>query len=229
MKLALMLSFLLVSVVNGQSPKESDEDSLVKVLSFRYSSASKATAAKNGADPAPASALIPEDKNFRRNARQLEPHKALDPNVNSTDGRSAAIEKNVNEARAGGPIRKEGYSYQAKIRNDHSEKIEVIFWEYVATERADPSRVSRQQFLCGIDLKPGKEMEMTVFSTLAIAPVVDAGKTGTSNYLESVQINRVEFANGSILQRKDWDHKAITASLERALATPWKNEMCRPL
>jgi hypothetical protein len=46
---------------------------------------------------------------------------------------------------------------------------------------------------------------------------------------EQVLINRVEFADGSIWQRKDWNFGEVRLSYSRAIATPWGTEMCRGL
>jgi len=49
-----------------------------------------------------------------------------------------------------------------------------------------------------------------------------------NRFLEQVLINQVEFADGSIWERKDWKFSEIRVALKRALATPW-TEMCREL
>jgi hypothetical protein len=46
---------------------------------------------------------------------------------------------------------------------------------------------------------------------------------------EKVLINRVEYADGSIWQRKDWNFGEVRLGYARAVATPWGTEMCRGL
>jgi hypothetical protein len=46
---------------------------------------------------------------------------------------------------------------------------------------------------------------------------------------EKVLINRVEYADGTIWQRRDWSFAAIRENYKRAIETPWGNEMCRSL
>jgi hypothetical protein len=46
---------------------------------------------------------------------------------------------------------------------------------------------------------------------------------------ERILINRVEYADGTILQRRDWNYGKIKASLIRVLETPWGRQMCRKL
>ena len=51
-----------------------------------------------------------------------------------------------------------------------------------------------------------------------------------SPFEETVLINRVEYADGSIWQRKDWNFGEIRAGYQRAVGTPWgPTEMCRGL
>ena len=49
-------------------------------------------------------------------------------------------------------------------------------------------------------------------------------------FLETVVINRVEYEDGSVWQRKDWNSNEIRLTYKRAVATPWNaGEMCRGL
>jgi len=231
-RLAIFLTFMLVSVIAGQVPEPKDEDSMVTVLGFKYLTTVKLNVPKQDTPVPPASAMIPEDKYFRRTARQMDPPNAIQPKDYTIDGRSAALEKNVNDARSAPPSTANGYSYQLKFRNDHTQKIEVIFWEYQRKEIANPANVTRRQFLCGVKVGPSKEIEVTAFSTLGLSDVVNvtiANIPAEGKFSESVQINRVEYANGSILQRRDWDHKAIKPAVDRALSVPWEKETCRAL
>jgi hypothetical protein len=42
-------------------------------------------------------------------------------------------------------------------------------------------------------------------------------------------INRVEYTDGSMLQRKAWSLEEVKASYERALREQWQPGMCRAL
>jgi len=55
-----------------------------------------------------------------------------------------------------------------------------------------------------------------------------AGKADNP-YRERVRINRIEYADGSIWQRKDWNFAEVRAAVQRAVSTPWGAEMCRGL
>jgi hypothetical protein len=48
-------------------------------------------------------------------------------------------------------------------------------------------------------------------------------------FKEEVLINRVEYTDGSMLQRKAWSLEEVKASYERALREQWQPGMCRAL
>jgi hypothetical protein len=172
------------------------------------------------------------DKNFERNKRINDPAGVRDPNADTLDGRSAALDKAVRDARAPKSIEVEGFAYKVKVRNAGPKAVEVLFWEYQFEEAADPSNLSRRQFLCGVGIKGGKEKELLAWSASgpngAISAASLAGKA-ESPYRERVLINRIEYADGTIWQRKDWNFAEVRASVQRAVSTPWGAEMCRGL
>ena len=231
----LLLSLVLMWVPQTQNstpPKESStlkDAPLIAVLSFKWSRIRKTvkTEVVNGA---PAREMIADNKNYPRNARVNQPVGQRDPNEDTIDGRSAAIEQIVQESRTPPPKSVDTFSYEAKILNGSKKSIEVVFWEYQFIDPAN-GRPARHHFLCGVNLKAGKEKEMLASSLSGPSDVVSVGSLGTDSgkrFHEQVLINRVEYADGSIWQRKDWNFSEISAALKRALATPW-TEMCRAL
>ena len=178
----------------------------------------------------PAAAMIPQNRNFERNRRANTPPGERDPNLDTLDGRSAAMEKAVQDSRAPKPV--DGFAYRVKVRNATSKPIDIIFWEYQFKESAAGAPLLRRQFLCGVAIKSGKDKELQAFSLLGPQDVVSvnilAQKPGSSG-AEQVVINRVEFADGSIWQRKDWNFGEVRLGYARAVATPWGTEMCRGL
>jgi hypothetical protein len=155
-----------------------------------------------------------------------------DPNAGSIESRSAELERNVREARS--PSRKvvDGFAYRVKVRNAGAKVIEVLFWEYQFTESANPTNVTRRQFLCGVNIKPAREKELQAFSVSGPAAVISVGSLADragNLYQEKAVINRVEYADGSIWQRKDWNFAEVRSTLARAIETPWGMETCRGL
>lgn len=232
MRILLLLMFLLSLALQVQnSSAQTDGPSLV-VVDSKYSKARHTLEFADMSATAPAPAMTAANKNFERNRRMNDPAGVLDPNSVTIDGRSAAIEKSVQESRA--PKRKEveGYEYRVKFRNSGGKAVEVLFWEYRFTETANPSNVARRQFLCGVGIKPGKDKEVISFSVSGPSNVVSAGSLATEagpSYNEKVVVNRVEYADGTIWQRKDWNFMEVRESIKRATSTPWGAEMCRGL
>ncbi len=230
MRTLLLLSVLLACAPQGQDG--AGGGSPVSVLTGKWVKSRQVVQNPNAGGVVPAPAMIPANRNFERNRRVNDPAGVRDPNLDTLDGRSAAIEKNVQEARA--PSRKavDGYEFRVKVRNEGARPVEVIFWEYQFTEKANPSNVARRQFLCGVQIKPNKEKELLAFGVSGPAEVVSAASVGekpAQAFDEGVVVNRVEYADGTIWQRKGWNYAEMKPSIERAVSTPWGAEMCRAL
>ena len=181
--------------------------------------------------PAPAAALTAADRIYARNQRANDPAGVRDPNADTLDARSAAMEKAVRESRSQ-PAEVEGYSYSVKVQNPSRKEVEVVFWEYQFEETAHPSNLTRRQFLCGVRIKGGKEKEIQAFGGSGPAGSVSAetlAKGSANPFAERVRINRVEYADGTIWQRTDWNYAEVRDSIRRAISTPWGAEMCRAL
>ena len=181
----------------------------------------------------PAKPILAENKYFQRKARENRTDNPIDPYETSVEGRSAAIDKAVQESRTPKAADVAGYQYAADVRNDADRgTIEVIYWEYRFTEIARPTNVVRRQFLCGVKLKKGEKRELLAFSTLGPSDVIDAASLANSAgkiFQEQVQVNRIEFSDGSILQRQDWSFKDVKDAVKRVTSAPWGNEVCRGL
>lgn len=229
MKTILLLTLLLTLIPQNQSPPISYDGLPVTVMSFKWFK-DRQTVAYTPAGITPAAAMIAANRNFEKNRRANMPPGDRDPNLDTLDGRSAAMERAVQESRAPKPL--EGFAYRAKIRNASAKAIEVIFWEYQFKESAGVTNISRRQFLCGVAIKPDKDKELQAFSLSGPSDVVSVGsleKKAGDSAEEKVVINRVEYADGSIWQRKDWKFGEVRLSYARAVATPWAGEMCRGL
>jgi hypothetical protein len=229
MKNILPLLLLLGLVPQNQTPVISSEAPPVIVLSFKWYK-DRQSIEQTSAGSGPAAAMIAQNKNFERNRRANTSPGERDPNLDTIDGRSAALEKAVQESRTPKPV--DGFAYRAKVHNAGTRPIEVIFWEYQFMESVDATPLLRRQFLCGVAIKPEKDKELQAFSLSGPHDVVSvdilAKKSGSPG-AEKVVINRVEFADGSIWQRKDWSFGEVRLSYARAVATPWGTEMCRGL
>lgn len=200
------------------------------VLGFKWSKSRQPVEKLPPPNPGPAAAMTPTKKNAGRNMKENDPAGVRDPDADTIDGRSAALEKSVQESRAPKPV--DGFAYRVKIRNASTKVIEVMFWEYQFIDPSDPKIMARRQFLCGVNIKPDKEKELQSFSVFGPSDVLSVGslanKSG-SQFQEKVVINRVEYADGTIWQRRDWNFAEVKSAIDRAIATPWGTEMCRSL
>jgi hypothetical protein len=232
MRTLLLLPFLLALVSPFQNDAGPNQGSKVVVLDRKWSKSRQAIEKLDTVVNTPAAAMIPANRNFERNRRLNDPAGVRDPTVDTLDGRSAALDKSVQESRTPKPKPVDGYAYRVKVQNAGAKVIEVVFWEYQFKETANPTTVARRQFLCGVNIKPDKEKELQAFSLLGPSDVISVGSLASKSgnlFEESVVINRVEYSDGSIWQRKDWNFAEVRQTVARLIATPWGTEMCRGL
>jgi hypothetical protein len=229
MKALLLMPLLLTLVSQGPGGQATGESSSVVVRDFKWARDRQKIKAPAVASNAPA--RMPE-KNFERNVRANATAEVRDPNLDTLEGRSAALEKSMQDAHAPRPKSVDGFTYRVKVRNAGKKAVEIVFWEYQFKARSDPANAVARQFLCGVNIKPDKEKELTAFSTSGPGNLIGAGsmddKSGNP-FEEGVLINRVEYSDGTIWQRKGWNYAAMKPSIARALETPWELEMCRNL
>jgi hypothetical protein len=236
MKTILLWPLLLMFVFPIQNPIPSQPSSSVTVLSFKWTRTHQnaKTPDPGATGPAtPAPAMITANKNFQRNARINDPAGVRDPNEDTLDGRSAALEKVVQESRTPKAKPVDGFAYLVKVQNASKKVIEIVFWEYQFIDPSTRANVTRRQFLCAVKIKPDKEKELQAFGALGPAEVISVGSLSDPSakvFQEKVVINRVEYADGSAWMRKDWNGNEIKSTYMRVLATPWEpSEMCRGL
>jgi len=230
----LLLPLLLMFVPSVQDPAPATDGSAVVVLTHKAIKSRQVIEKLDAvAGPTPAPAMIPDNKNYAKNARLNNPVGARDPNEDTLDGRSAALEKINQEARSG-PSGKpvDGYACRVKVQNSSARVVEILFWEYQFVDAANPSILARRQFLCGVNMKPDSKKELQAFSLSGPSDVVSVAalaKNSGNAFQEKVIINRVEYSDGTIWQRKDWNFGEIRMAYRRAVGTPWGTEMCRGL
>lgn len=185
-----------------------------------------------GAIPAPA--MTEQNKNFQRNARenQMMQRSSIDPNEMTVDGRAAQLENMYQEARAANYDATIGYSYTANVRNDNERTVVAIFWEYRFTEIATPANVTSRHFICGVKIKPGDKRELIAQSMLGPSNTISVKSlenTADKLFDEKVIINRIEFSDDSVLNRRDCKYDDFKESIKRVTSKPWGKEVCRLL
>jgi hypothetical protein len=229
-KALLMLPLLLTPATGFQ--KNSADAPPLNVVSFKWTRTRHKVERPEAPGSTPAAAMTSADKNFARNRRINDPAGVRDPNADTLDARSAAMDRAVRDSRSQSPDAVEGYDYRVKVQNAAQKKVEVVFWEYQFEETANPSNLTRRQFLCGVQINGGKEKEVQAFGASGPSGTISAESLAnkTANpFAERVRINRIEYADGTIWQRKDWNYAEVRNSIQRAVSTPWGAEMCRAL
>ena len=231
MKTLLLLSLLLSLLVPFQSQTATTDAGLpLTVTSYKWSRARRTPLVPEVEETGPARAVIPQNKIFARNARVNEPRGARDPNSDTIDGRSAALDKAVAESRTPKAEPIDGYLYRIKVKNVTTRAVEALFWEYRFSDPATPDQITRRQFLCGVDIGAGKGKDLEGFTRLGPSDVVNVKTLDSGTPLkESVLINRIEYTDGTLWQRKGWSMAEIKGSYDRVLREPWLPGMCKGL
>jgi len=179
--------------------------------------------------PQPGTMVNPANRNYERNTRINRPRGERDPTADTLEARSAEIDKNVQQARGPKPV--DGFVYKVKVQNGSARVADIVFWEYQFIDPAAPEILARRQFLCAVNIEPNKVKEIQAFSLSGPGVVSVAGLAKVSGkvFHERAVINRVEYVDGTIWRRKDWNFAEIKQNYTRAVAAPWGKEMCRAL
>ena len=232
MRIPLLLSLLFSVLIPFQTPTTTNETSPMSVTSFKWSRSRRTVENPEAEGMPPARAMIPQNRNFARNARINDPQGVRDPNADSLDGRSAAMEKSVAESRSTRDKNMDGYAYRIKVKNEDKKVVEIVFWEYQFHDPANAQLIARRQFLCGVSIPSGKSKELEGFSLSGPSDVVNVktlGDNAKNPFKEAVLINRIEYSDGSIWQRKSWSLAEVKGSYERVLREQWVPGMCKVL
>ncbi len=227
MKVLLKISIVVLLLSSSYFSQEP-----VSVLSSRWYRTIKPAPKIVPQSVSPAKPVNPGEKHFQRKAREQRTDNPRDPYDDSIEGRSAAIDKVVQQSRTPHPDDAEGYSYEVEVRNETGQTVSVIFWEYRFVEIARPENEVRRQFLCGVKVKNGEKKELSAFTLRAPSDVLDVAslaKPTNKLFHEKVLVNRIELADGNILQRNDWKYADVKSAVEKVTSTPWGNDVCRAL
>lgn len=229
--LLLSVSLLLLFASPALAQDASADETPLAVLSYRWSRDRRAMELIDTSNrTSPQAAMIPQNKNFQRNARINDPAGVRDPNADTIDGRSAELDRITSQARETKP-ETEGFTYQTKVQNNSAKPVAVVFWEYQFREKGNPAILSRRQFVCQAKLKPAKARDFEIFTLAAPTSVVSVktlSKKSEPTFDETVIINRVEFEDGSNWQRKDWNYDDVKLTAKTASDSK-KQQTCRGL
>ncbi len=229
MKTLLLLPFLLFFAGSSQNPAALDESSPVVVVSFKWfkdrQPIDNAVATTTSPQPAP----IAADKNFERQKRVNAMAGDRDPHADTLDARGAELDRIVAESRAAPPV--DGFVYLIKFKSAGTKLIARVFWEYQFKETANPANVTRRRFLCNVKIKPEQAKDLEIFSLGGPSDVISVkslAKGSGNQFQEAVVIDRVEYADGSFWQLKDWIFD-VSKIVSKTRADSQKTPMCRSI
>jgi hypothetical protein len=200
-----LLPILFVFQPSQQGRPTSDEQPPVVATYFRWfrdrQEAKKSVVPARGPEPP----LIEPNKSIGRNQRTDGTAPERDPNAEKVEARSASLDQIAQQASESPRV--DGFTYEVKFKNLNAKQTQIIFWEYQFKETITPENTSRRRYVCGVKIKPDKDKLIQIFSTLGPGPVINVKnlmKGSGKQFDESVFIDRIEFEDGSIWQRKDW-------------------------
>ena len=207
----MMLTVLLVPILFAfqpllQNPSAAGDNSPVVATYFRWFKDRQA------AEKAVMPARVPQQPTIEPNnsigRKQREDGKApeRDPNLDKLETRSASLDRIAEESSE--TPRVDGFTYEVKFKNLETKQAKTVFWEYQFKDSANTENTSHRRFVCGVKIKPGKDELVQVFSTIGPFSVIDLKslKEGSGRQFdESIIIDRIEYEDGSVWQRKGWN------------------------
>jgi hypothetical protein len=107
-----------------------------------------------------------------------------------------------------------GYLYEVHVRNITDQTIKRLQWAYVFTDVLTQKEIVRHAFYDRTKIPPGHEKKLAAFtrgSPPSVINVKELSKNGNKPWGESVVIDRVEFADGTI-----WESLAKTNQVKPA-------------
>lgn len=100
------------------------------------------------------------------------------------------------------------FLYMLKLKNLDEKTIKSFIWEYQPVKESAPQNASSRRFLCVEKIKAGDSKTLRIISHLPPSNVVDASVSSSEakkDFAVDVVINRVEYADGTVWKRVDWD------------------------
>lgn len=226
----LLISTVSTIVLPTQNPVAPNGNTSMEVLAFKWSKHSQPPEKLEPGQTQPVATVHPANRNFERNMRVNQSRGARDPTADTVDSRSAELEKSVQESRGPKPV--DGFAYKVKIKNGSAQSADIVFWEYQFIDPANPGTPARRQFLCAVKVDSNKTKEIMGFSLSGPGDVVSAASVDNKSgklFQEQAVINRVEYVDGTVWQRRDWNFAEVKQTYLRAVAAPWGKDMCRVL
>lgn len=214
MVILLLLPILFAYQPLRQNPPAASENSPVVATYFRWFKDRQAAEKAVMPSRVPQQPTIEPNNSIGRKQREDGKAPERDPNPDKLETRSASLDQ-IGEESIESP-RVDGFTYEVKFKNLETKQTKTVFWEYLFKDTAKAENTSSRRFVCGVKIKPGKDELIQVFSTIGPFSVIDVKslkKGSGKQFDESVIIDRIEYEDGSVWQRKDWNFEAARFTL----------------
>lgn len=100
------------------------------------------------------------------------------------------------------------FLYELQVKNLDQKNIKSFIWEYRPASKSLSQNDSSRRFLCSEKIKAGDSKTLRTISYLPPINMVDAtaaSEESKKNSAADVIINRVEYTDGTVWKRADWD------------------------
>ena len=95
------------------------------------------------------------------------------------------------------------YRYKIELRNRGARVVKWVFLDYQTSHLSDPDNPSHREFACAVKIKPNDNRSLVAESLLPPSRIIKAADE-KATFTEKLIINRIEYADGAIWQRPDW-------------------------
>ncbi len=115
------------------------------------------------------------------------------------------------------------YNFQAQIRNNTLKPITRFVWAYTVPPEPVVQEAVTQDYLCRVRIEPGETKRIKVRSPIPRPKTVDASAASKppaehQPALSDMSVNQIEFVDGTIWRRSDWNAVVLTRLGARKLA-----------
>ena len=109
------------------------------------------------------------------------------------------------------------YDFQAQIKNNTPKRIRRFVWAYTIPIEPGIAETVTQEYLCRATISPGETKNIKVRSPIPRPKIVDASDVSKPPVehrpaLTDMSVNQVEFDDGTLWRRDNWNPVVLTQS-----------------
>lgn len=218
MKRSLVLLLIIVLPVVAIRAKPQGNPDLL-IVKFGWSKVEVVGPLSDDRPATPGTSNEPIDN--PRTKRQSTMRNPMDPKIESTIDTGArmrdlrTLEEQASQSASQGRLMTY-YAYFLKVRNSSQKLIRTVYWEFQSTSSDDRDSLIRP-FICRVKIKSLEAKELKALTSLPPSRLI-SGKPGSGSK-EQVLINRIDFDDGSIWTRVDWNAGVNVENASEGLAS----------